>query len=187
LKWQIVLFPFIEMDGCMAKRHASFSPDAVRSNAPCCTACSSLREQSNSNYTLPTTFISSTQLSVTAPAYLLTAVGTFAADAINPDGGISNTVPFQIYYSAPTLTSISPSTASVGGPQFTLTVNGSGFVSGAVVYWNGNPLATTIVSYLTLTAVVPVGNIASAGSDTIYVENPSPTTGQSNSQTLAVH
>ncbi len=29
-----------------------------------------------------------------------------------------------------------PTTAAPGGPAFTLTVNGTGFVSGAVVNWN---------------------------------------------------
>ena len=36
---------------------------------------------------------------------------------------------------APSITSLSPSSAIVGGPQFTLTVNGANFVSGAVVTW----------------------------------------------------
>jgi len=45
-----------------------------------------------------------------------------------------------------TLTSLNPNGATVGGPTFTLTVNGSSFVSGATVQWNGSPLSTTFCS-----------------------------------------
>src|SRR5258705_10902624 len=46
----------------------------------------------------------------------------------------------------PTLTTLSPSSAVAGGPAFTLTVNGSNFVSGSVVRWNGANRTTTFVS-----------------------------------------
>src|ERR1043166_4853391 len=36
-----------------------------------------------------------------------------------------------------------PDTAIAGGNAFTLSVSGSGFISGAVVSWNGAPLTTT--------------------------------------------
>jgi len=39
-----------------------------------------------------------------------------------------------------------PLTVKPGSQSFTLTVNGTGFVSGAVVNWNGAPLTTTFVS-----------------------------------------
>ncbi len=39
-----------------------------------------------------------------------------------------------------------PGTVSIGGPAFTLTVNGSGFVPGSVVNWNGYGRATTFVN-----------------------------------------
>src|SRR5205823_6309324 len=43
---------------------------------------------------------------------------------------------------ASTVSSLSPSCATAGGPQFTLTVNGTNFVSGSTVNWNGSPLTT---------------------------------------------
>jgi hypothetical protein len=55
-----------------------------------------------------------------------------------------------------------------------LTVNGSGFVSGAVVKWNGVALATTFVNQDQLTARVPAIRIAKAGTAYISVANPSP-------------
>jgi hypothetical protein len=48
-----------------------------------------------------------------------------------------------------------PDTAAPGGSGFTLTVNGTGFVSGSLVNWNGSTLATTFVSGSQLTASVP--------------------------------
>ncbi len=53
-----------------------------------------------------------------------------------------------------------PDAVAPGGPAFTLTVNGTGFVSGATVNWNGAPLTTTFVSQSQLTAAVPAANIA---------------------------
>lgn len=60
----------------------------------------------------------------------------------------------------PILTSLIPASATPGGPAFTLTVNGSGFVSGASVQWNGSGLSTTFVSASQLTASVPATLIA---------------------------
>ena len=51
----------------------------------------------------------------------------------------------------------------MGGPDFTLTVNGSNFLSNATVAWNGAPLATKFVSAGQLTALVPAALIASCG------------------------
>ncbi len=73
-----------------------------------------------------------------------------------------------------------PSAAAPGGSQFTLTVNGSGFVSGSTVKWNGASLTTTFVSSSRLTATVPAANIATAGTALVRVSNPTPLGGLSN-------
>lgn len=49
----------------------------------------------------------------------------------------------------PTISSVSPSPVTVG--NFTLTVNGTGFVAGSVIAFAGAPLATTFVSSTRLT------------------------------------
>ncbi|MGQ9548100.1 MAG: beta strand repeat-containing protein, partial [Roseiflexus sp.] len=51
----------------------------------------------------------------------------------------------------PTVTSLSPDQVVAGNSEFTLTVNGSGFINGtgsdrSVVHWNGSPRPTTFVS-----------------------------------------
>jgi len=73
-----------------------------------------------------------------------------------------------------------PDATAPGGPEFTLTVNGTGFVSGAVVDWNGSLLATQFVSRSQLTATVPAAYVASAGTASVTVVNPSPGGGRSN-------
>ena len=74
----------------------------------------------------------------------------------------------------PTITTISPLTAYVNGASFTLTVVGTNFVSGAVVYmgYSGSPLTTTFVSSTKLTAEVPASLLTSSYSYGVYVTNP---------------
>src|SRR6266513_4901807 len=62
-----------------------------------------------------------------------------------------------------------PPSALPGGPGFVMTVNGTGFASGATVEFNGNALTTTFVSDHQLTAAVPTGDIATAGTASIVV------------------
>ena len=73
-----------------------------------------------------------------------------------------------------------PDVIAPGGEGFTLTVNGTGFVSGAVVNWNHSSLATTFVSDSRLTASVPASDIAAAGTASVTVVNSSPGGGTSN-------
>jgi FG-GAP-like repeat len=80
----------------------------------------------------------------------------------------------------PHIDSLSPLSAAPGGAQFTLTVNGTGFVAGSVVSWSGTGLATTFVSAQRLTAIVPAGTIATSGTGWITVFSPGPQGGTSN-------
>jgi hypothetical protein len=72
-----------------------------------------------------------------------------------------------------------PAAAVPGGPAFTLTVNGTGFASGAVVNWNGSPRTTTFVSSMQLTASILASDIATAGIVPVTVTNPGGATSQS--------
>jgi hypothetical protein len=75
---------------------------------------------------------------------------------------------------------LSPARAIPGAAALTLTVNGSGFVSGSVVDWNGAPLATVYVSGSQLTATVPATDLATPTSASVTVVNPTPSQGRSN-------
>jgi uncharacterized repeat protein (TIGR03803 family) len=87
---------------------------------------------------------------------------------------------------APTITSISPTSAIAGGVGFTLTVNGTNFVSGSTANFNGNALTTTFVSATQLAATVQASNIATAGTFNVTVTNPAPGGGTSNAVSFTV-
>ncbi len=76
-----------------------------------------------------------------------------------------------------TITSLFPSSATAGGAAFTLTVNGTGFSSGAAVNWAGAALATTYIGPTQLSALVPSSLIAPAGTAAITVTSGNVTTG----------
>lgn len=86
---------------------------------------------------------------------------------------------------APTLTSINPTQVAAGSAGFTLTVNGSNFLNGATVQWNGSALPTTFGSVSQVTATVAANLIASPGSIPVIVVNPDGT--PSGSATLTVN
>jgi hypothetical protein len=123
---------------------------------------------------LTTNFVSSTQLTASVTAALIASVANVSVSVQNPGGATSNALPFTVSAQVLTLaiTSLSPSSAAAGGAGFTLTVNGSGFVSGAVVQWNGTALTTTFVSATQLTATVSTSLIASPGNASVAVINP---------------
>jgi hypothetical protein len=72
----------------------------------------------------------------------------------------------------PFIESISPLSLAPGGAALTLTVTGTGFVSGSVVNFATTALATTYVSDTTVTAAVTATLIASTGTGWITVTNP---------------
>lgn len=78
---------------------------------------------------------------------------------------------------------ITPRSIPQGSPDVFLTVNGQGFTQSSVVNWNGIPLQTTYVGKTVLNADVPASDLASNGTASITVNNPTPGGGNSN----AVH
>jgi hypothetical protein len=75
---------------------------------------------------------------------------------------------------AAVLTSLSPASVPAGNPTFTLTINGSGFVAGGTVSWNGVSLGTyTLVSASQVTIRVPAADVTTSGMTSIVVGMPS--------------
>ncbi len=72
-----------------------------------------------------------------------------------------------------------PDAVAPGGAGFTLTVNGTGFVSASVVNWNGSLRATTYVSSSRLTATILASDIATASTAAVTVVSPGPGGGTS--------
>jgi hypothetical protein len=136
-----------------------------------------------------TTFASSTQLTAQIPASDIASSGTASITVANsaPGGGTSAALALAINNPLPSLSSISPSSISAGSAGFTLTLNGSNFVSNSVVQVNGSSRTTTFVGSTQLTAAIPASDIASSGAVSITVANPAPGGGTSATLTLAVN
>jgi hypothetical protein len=79
-----------------------------------------------------------------------------------------------------------PDATAPGGPAFTLTVNGTGFVATSVVNWNGRPRSTTFVNSSKLTARILASDIAKASTAVVTVVSPSPGGGVSNAQSFSI-
>ncbi|MGB9075150.1 MAG: IPT/TIG domain-containing protein [Terriglobales bacterium] len=70
---------------------------------------------------------------------------------------------------SPTVTELVPPNANAGGMAFTLTVNGSGFGTDAVVYWGTTPQSTMYLSGNQVTAQIPAADIMNPGMVAVYV------------------
>lgn len=125
---------------------------------------------------LTTTFGSATSLTATIPASLLASSGSVPVKVVNPPpgGGSSSAISFTVANPAATVQAINPSAAFVGSAAISMTVNGSGFVGGSNVLFNGAVLATTFVSSTQLTAAVPAASLGAAGDFPVAVSNPPP-------------
>ncbi len=142
-----------------------------------------------------TTFVSSTQLRAAILASDIIIVGTVNVTVFSPPssgggGGVSNAAGFAIGLPPnpePSLTSLSPASALAGGAGLTLTVNGTNFINGAIVRWNGGDRATTFVNATQVRAVIVASDIANAGSATVTVFNPAPGGGTSNALTFTIN
>jgi trimeric autotransporter adhesin len=78
----------------------------------------------------------------------------------------------------PSISSISPTSATVGNSEVALTINGNNFVSDSVVDFDGTSLTPTFVNSHQLTVTIPAANIAQAGTFQVLVLSP-PSSGTS--------
>jgi hypothetical protein len=132
-----------------------------------------------------TTFVSATQLTASILAADIATAGVKPVTVTNPaPGGGTSTPVVNFTVTAannpvPTVTTLSPTNVNVGSAQFTLTVNGTGFVSTSVVNFNGTAKATTFLSATQLTATILAADVATAGTPGVTVTNPTPGGGTS--------
>ncbi|MBI3249140.1 MAG: DUF1800 family protein [Deltaproteobacteria bacterium] len=106
----------------------------------------------------------------TAPSKPLPSFASLTVKATSmADPTVSTTNTITVRYAIPTVSSVVPNSVPLG--PFTLTVNGKKFVNGAQVLWDGQPLTTTFVSSIKLTAT---GTAAQGGAHSITAANPGP-------------
>lgn len=135
---------------------------------------------------LSTTKVSVTKLTATVPSSLVQEGGTATIRVKRADGTLSNSATVSVLNPAPALTSLSPNTVTAGSGGFTLTVNGSGFVSGSTVRWNGATRTTTFVNTGQLQAAILPSDVASVGTGAVTVLNAAPGGGTSNTLNVSV-
>ena len=136
-----------------------------------------------------------TVVSVTAvvPAALTAKAGTHFIQTVQPHSGtgtngLSNPVAFEVFpppNPVPTVTSISPNTATAGSAAQSLTITGTNFLlttdpsGGSQVRWNTTTQTNLSVTNITATqiqATVPAAQLATAGTATVTVYNRSSAT-----------
>src|SRR5208337_5030527 len=117
------------------------------------------------------TYVSSTQLTITLSTSDQAAQGTYAVLVTNPapGGGASNPVNFTVNNPLPSLTSLSPTSATAGAAAQTLTINGTNFLSTSTVTYNGVGHAATLVSASQLTITLTTSDQATAGTYAVVV------------------
>ena len=65
-----------------------------------------------------------------------------------------------------------PTSVAPGSQGFTLTINGTGFASDAVVNWNGSSRPTSVISSSEVQATIAAADVATAGTASVTVTNP---------------
>lgn len=129
-----------------------------------------------STYTETGSTVTTSSKTLATATFTLNISGNIRFEIRKTDGG-SNRINFDDFAvtsyggttATPTLTSLSPDSATAGGAAFTITATGTNFVSGATINWNATPLTTTFVSATSLTASVPATDIATAGTASVTV------------------
>ena len=124
-------------------------------------------------YQLTAAFVSATSLTAVVPTAFLTASGTAHLQVVSGDGVISSTPSYAFVIGlTPTITWLSPShTTASRSAALTLTVNGTGFSSGAKISFNGTALTTVSTGNPTvLTASIASASLI-AGTPAVLVTN----------------
>ncbi|GAB3864411.1 hypothetical protein GCM10028824_01910 [Hymenobacter segetis] len=115
------------------------------------------------------TVVNATTITFVLPA---TAV-TGPIVVTTPGGTATSTTSFTVTVAAtPTITTLSPARAVVGGPAFVLTVGGTNLTATTQVNFRGqNYTAATVTGTTTITVNIPASAIATLGQFTVTVTN----------------
>ena len=135
-----------------------------------------------------TTFVSPTRVLADIAAADVATARNVTVTVINPttNAGTSNSATIVIGNPVPQLTSLAPASAPLLGDGFTLTVNGSRFVPGSIIRWNGVARPTTFVSPTRLVTAVPASALGAMGVAMVSVFNPAPMGGASSPDSFSI-
>ncbi len=109
------------------------------------------------------------------PGWLFTGwqydlTGTSASEPLTVTDEVLAVADYNTTATPLTLTSLSPAAAVAGGPNFTLTLNGTGFTSNTLVSIAGTFPAVKFISATQLSVTVTAAQTANAGALQVYVE-----------------
>ncbi|MDA8099122.1 MAG: IPT/TIG domain-containing protein, partial [Nitrospiraceae bacterium] len=96
------------------------------------------------------------------------------------------TVQYTISNPLPAVSSLLPAVVTAGAGDLSLNVNGSGFIAGSTVQWNGADRLTSYLTSTQLAATIPAADLVTAGTATVTVVNPTPGGGTSNGLTFVI-
>jgi hypothetical protein len=120
-----------------------------------------------------TEFTSATSLDAVIPASLTQNIGSVVIRVVNPGGAESNAVNLAVTAPTPAISNVNPGSVNAGSTvDITIAITGSGFVEGSSVLFNGSGIETSFGSRTSLSAVIPVGQLANPANATIQVVNP---------------
>jgi len=71
----------------------------------------------------------------------------------------------------PKINQLTPQNVVANSGAFTLTIEGSGFTSGSIVYWNTTALVATLDSATELSVGISAAMVANAGAVSIFVHS----------------
>lgn len=119
---------------------------------------------------------SDTTIATTIPSSLLKVSGSHNVTIVNPSpgGGTSNALAFTVTNPNVVVSSVSPSTGTVGDGAKTLSVVGTGFVGATSLSFNGTTLSSTFADSMHMTATLPASLLVAAGNFPVVATNPAP-------------
>ena len=138
--------------------------------------------------------ITTSLTSLTASTFNLNISGNVRIELRKSDAGTNriniddiNISDYSSTNPLPVLSSISPNSANAGSAAVTITVNGSNFINGSLIQWNGTALPTTFVSSVQLSASIPATNLATPGTALVNVITAAPGGGTTSNFTFTIN
>ena len=140
------------------------------------------------NVAAPTSFVDGGTLRATLPAAAISAAGAVSVRVVNPapGGGTSSAASITVQNPAPIISSLSPSSGTVGSADRAISVLGTGFVATSVVRINGVAATTTFVNATQLTTTISSSYMTNPGTVAITVMTPTPGGGTSAASNFTV-
>ena len=115
-----------------------------------------------------------------SPVITATGTGAFSSAPTQTETVTTPTNP------VPTISSLSPPSATAGAAAQTLTINGTGFISTSTATYNGVAHTVTFTSSTVISITLTTADLATAGSFPVIVTNPAPGGGASNTVNFLV-